>query len=163
MIAAIEIGLGQLVVDPVVGFRGQHQATQHRLFGFHRVRRHAQLVDARFVAIAVEAIAALFAVGTEAGTGGHAAVFPAKVGQTSVGMRRPRRMDKPVDKPWTNRGYPPLCDVPVRPIGSHYRMGSEPVAAQRDPTPAERALTPAPQKRQSPLACTAISFRKRST
>jgi len=78
VVAAVEVALGQLVVDPVVGLRCQHQAAQHRLFGLHRVRRHAQLVDTRFIAIAIEAIAALSAVGTEAGTGGHAAVFPAK-------------------------------------------------------------------------------------
>ncbi|MNV45344.1 hypothetical protein D3C71_1371370 [compost metagenome] len=66
MVASVEIFLGQRLVDPVIRLRRQHQAAQHRLFGFHRMRGDAQGVDALFTALG-----AVIAVGSETSTSGH--------------------------------------------------------------------------------------------
>jgi len=45
MVAAVEILLVQAIGDAIVGVGGQHQSAQHRLLGFDRLRRHAELFD----------------------------------------------------------------------------------------------------------------------
>ncbi|MDQ1092891.1 hypothetical protein QE400_002304 [Xanthomonas sacchari] len=67
VIAPVEVLVGELVVDPVVGLRRQHQAAEYGLFGLDRVRRHPQLVETRLAAF----VALAFAIATVAGTGGH--------------------------------------------------------------------------------------------
>jgi hypothetical protein len=46
VVAAVEVAVDQLVGDAVVGAGVQHQAAEHGLLGFDRLRRHAQLLDA---------------------------------------------------------------------------------------------------------------------
>ena len=46
MVAAVEVAVGELVGDAVVGIGRQHQPAEHRLLGLDRLRRHAQLLDA---------------------------------------------------------------------------------------------------------------------
>jgi hypothetical protein len=100
VIAAVEVGFGQLVVDPVIALRGQHQPAQHRLFGLDRMRRHAQGVDAHLIAI--KAVTAVFAVGTEAGAGGHEGVYFLQSGaRDMVGTERP---PQPCTTLWINSG-----------------------------------------------------------
>jgi hypothetical protein len=45
VIATIEIVLGEPVGDLVQRVGRQHQAAEHRLLGFDRVRRHTQRLD----------------------------------------------------------------------------------------------------------------------
>src|SRR5690606_34933484 len=51
VVAAVEVAVDQLVRDAVVRLGRQHQAAEHRLFGLHRLWRHAQLLDAVLAAL----------------------------------------------------------------------------------------------------------------
>ena len=75
VVAPVEIALDQLVADPVVGFRRQHQAAEHGLLGLDRMRRDAQLVDA-----------GIACAGTETGTCGHDRKTPADAGSRPAAM-----------------------------------------------------------------------------
>ena len=45
MVTTVEVGIDQLVGNAIVRVRGEHQAAEHRLFGFDRLRRNPQLLD----------------------------------------------------------------------------------------------------------------------
>jgi hypothetical protein len=64
------------------------------------MRRHAQLVDPRF--IAVEAVTAVFAVGTEARAGGHVKAYFLRCG--AWGMVGTARAPQPRTTLWISSG-----------------------------------------------------------
>src|SRR5690606_24690810 len=104
VVAAVEVLLHQHVADAVVGLRRQHQAAEDRLLGFHRMRRHAQLLDAAVTAIAVT-VAVAITVFAEAGACGHSGRYLAAAAELGPGLDRSggavgHRMHRAGRPPW---------------------------------------------------------------
>jgi hypothetical protein len=111
VVAAIEIRIDQLVGDAVIGIGRQHQAAEHGLLGFHRLRWHAQLFDP-VIGAALESL-----IGTKPLARAHPCrISPSRI-VDAIGVLQTKRhrsrpcgrsvADKTVDNRWASQEMRP--------------------------------------------------------